>query len=119
MDKRNVLIVDDADVVLESTADYLEMEYNILTATNGMDAWKILSSNEVDCLITDINMPVMDGYELLRKMKESKCHVKTIVVSGTSGKFEDGRLSEVDIDGFFVKPYFVKDLSDKIKTLLG
>ena len=101
MDKRNVLIVDDADVVLESTADYLEMEYNILTATNGMEAWDILSDNDVDCVITDINMPVMNGYELLHKMKENECNIKTIVVSGTCGKFEDGRLSDVDVDGFF------------------
>ncbi|MBE9504454.1 MAG: response regulator, partial [Proteobacteria bacterium] len=64
MEKQIILLVDDEPVLLESTAEYLSKEFHVHLASNGAEAWEILNKENIDCLVTDINMPVMNGFEL-------------------------------------------------------
>jgi len=81
---RVVLVVDDEPLVLLVTVAMLEdMGCQVVTAENGEDALETLSDDErIEVLITDVNMPGMDGYELARRATRMNARLKVIVLSG-------------------------------------
>jgi DNA-binding NarL/FixJ family response regulator len=75
-----VALVDDADVIRSSMQEILTLwGYTIvLKAVNGKDLFRQLStSNAPDICITDLNMPVMNGYDTIKQLKEKWPHIKT------------------------------------------
>src|SRR5215472_4779175 len=83
--RRRVLIVDDDDSVTELLVDLLRREgYEIATATHGEDALALLPSFDPDIVVSDVVMPVMDGIELCRRIKESPQtgNIPVLLVSG-------------------------------------
>jgi two-component system, cell cycle response regulator CpdR len=99
-----VLVVDDEPQVLDVTVDMLEdLGCEVIAATNGPEALKKLSADpRVEVLITDINMPGMDGYELANAAMNVRGSLKVIMLSG---RHSEGR-------GFPLihKPFLQKDL---------
>lgn len=85
---RVVLVVDDEPQVLQITASMLEENgCEVVTAGNGADALQKLSADErIEILITDINMPGMDGYELAEKATRMRARLRVIVLSGRDQK---------------------------------
>ncbi len=81
---RVVLVVDDDPLVLDVTASMLEdFGCQVLTAASGYEALETLSNDRlVEILITDLNMPGMNGYELVEKAKELREELKVIAMSG-------------------------------------
>lgn len=68
-----ILIVDDYPALVTITRHkLLKKGYEVLTAQNGADAWDILQDEYPDLVISDVEMPVMDGYELCQKIKSDK-----------------------------------------------
>ncbi len=66
-----ILVVDDDPNILELLQESLEdLSFRVLKAGNGEEALQILHSEKVDCLVTDLSMPVMDGTELVRKLQQ-------------------------------------------------
>ncbi len=81
--KEKILIVDDDADVLDTLKFALTMEdYEVLTATNGQDALKVLESAEIDLVVTDIKMPVMNGMELMRHIREFDTEIEIIDLAG-------------------------------------
>ncbi|MCX7747649.1 MAG: chemotaxis protein CheW [Clostridia bacterium] len=71
--KATVLIAEDTPFFQRMEKSYLEMAgYNVLTAQNGKEALQILQEHKVDVVVSDIHMPVMDGLELIKKIREDK-----------------------------------------------
>ena len=91
-----VLVVDDEPLILAMTASMLEdLGCEVVTAPNAPKALATLSSDpRIEILITDINMPGMDGYELAEKAKRVREGLKVIVLSGESKMAPGSRLSE-------------------------
>ncbi len=80
----NVLIVDDDKNFLLSFVDGLmaqDDQFKVLTAENGKQALRVLKSNPIDLVITDLKMPVMDGFELLADMSRNHSRVPVIVIT--------------------------------------
>jgi len=81
--KDNILIVDDeADILSMLQFAFSTEKFKVTTASNGKDALKIFRNGNFDLVLTDIKMPVMDGLELLRCLKEAKPNVEVIVLTG-------------------------------------
>ena len=118
MNNIKVLLVDDVDFVLASTRSSLKREFDVYTATNGKEALDILQSRKIDCLVTDINMPVMDGIELLKEINENGIDIKTIVIQGTYDHRLKKAFTGLKVDIFIKKPYLPNDLIKGIRTLL-
>jgi FixJ family two-component response regulator len=101
--KSVVAIVDDDPRVLESLEDLLESAGHI--ARTFSSAQTLLNSNalsEIDCLITDISLPGMDGFELQRLMSERRPDLPVILITG---RHEIAELPQAKYNRFFRKPF--------------
>jgi two-component system cell cycle response regulator CpdR len=110
---RTVLVVDDDPLVLEVTADMLrDLGCGVVTAATGMDALERLSENaNIEILVTDLNMPGMDGYELAQRAAGTRPGLQVIMLSGR----------EIDGRGWPVvrKPFLKQDLAHTMKQTTG
>lgn len=83
IDKRTVLFVDDEELILKSLKRALRDEpFNILFANSGKEAIEVLRDNEVHVLVTDMQMPEMNGLEFLRHVKDQYPRIIRMVLSG-------------------------------------
>lgn len=82
MEKNRVLIVDDDNMTLQTLSMALEDDYDTLTATNGLNALKTLAREDIDVILSDLDMPGLNGIELLAKINEMDEPVPVIVISG-------------------------------------
>ena len=121
----NVLIVDDSEVmrsVIRRIVNLSGFELGmVLEAEHGEKALSVLDENWIDVVISDINMPVMGGIELLKKMKniESLSDIPVIIVS-TEGRTE--RIDEIlklGASGFITKPFKPEDIRCVISDEFG
>lgn len=84
---KKILFVDDEVQILKSLNRlFMDTDYEIFTAGSGEEALEILTDEKIDLVITDMKMPVMDGYQLLEKIKELHPNVLRIILSGYSEK---------------------------------
>ena len=69
--KRTILLVDDNEEMLEFIADDLSEKYQVITALNGQEALNKLQEESIQLIISDVMMPVMDGFEFCKIIKTS------------------------------------------------
>jgi two-component system cell cycle response regulator CpdR len=110
---RAVLVVDYEPLILDVTASMLEdLGCEVITAAGGNEALeKLFADQRIDILITDINMPCMNGYELAQKAKRMRERLKVILLSGR----------EQDGSGFPLvrKPFLAQDLRRTMARYTG
>ncbi len=109
--KKTVLVVDDSLSVRKYLSLFLEArQFSVLSATNGLEALKVLEENNIDLVITDLEMPVMHGYELIHRIKTSQKWKDIPVVVLTSRSAEKHRIKALQSG---VKDYLVKPFDEK------
>jgi two-component system, cell cycle response regulator CpdR len=110
---RRVLVVDDDTNVLEVTAEMLnDLGCEAVTALSGEEALEHLERDQgIEILITDINMPEMDGYELAERARAIRKDLKVIMLSG--------RESTRNGLPFIRKPFFEQDLLATMSSTTG
>ncbi|HSW64615.1 MAG TPA: hybrid sensor histidine kinase/response regulator [Dissulfurispiraceae bacterium] len=112
-----ILIVDDSLSVRKYVANFVESHgYRALAASNGHDALNILHGDKADLVITDLEMPVMHGYELIRRVRSIEYLRDTPIIVLTSRGTKKHRQMALDTgaDDFLVKPFDENALSDVI-----
>ncbi len=119
-----ILLVDDESFVRRVTARVLGTLKipRVLEAENGQEAIALLKQNKVDLLITDIQMPVMNGIELIKQIRMGNTAadrgLRTIVVTSFSNTEVLGSCLLLDINGFLVKPITADSAADKIRIAM-
>lgn len=81
---KNILLVDDEKQILQSLAEGLccyRYDWNIVTAENGKQGADIVDSLLIDVVVTDMRMPIMDGYELLLHIRKTKPELPVIIMT--------------------------------------
>lgn len=119
---KTVLVVDDEDVIRSVIPKFLcrlPIGLTVLTAGNGAEAIDLLKSNHVDLILTDLNMPVMDGFELLAYIADKLPEIKKIVMTGLLGVESERKLSSLEISHIMIKPFNLRTMNEKILSLLG
>ena len=113
-----VLIVDDEKVIQELLIALLETEgYEICTASNGEEGLRQFQEAQPDLIVSDVMMPVMDGYEFCRRVREIS-DVPIIMITGMGGHSENVlKLNLVDV--FMDKPIEMDDFLSQVDTLLN
>lgn len=121
-----ILFVDDDNTERCLLLDVLQEKYDVAVAANGEEALKILdeSYNEIALVITDLYMPVMDGYSLLKRMKGVRqySNIPIIVLTGGSDEVKKDdmelRCLELGASDFILKPYNVKVILNRVNSLI-
>ncbi len=114
---KTILIVDDNMFILEglsTTFGILLKNYTILTAENGMQALKIMESVPVDLILTDLSMPVMDGYGLIGHAKKNYPHTAVFVMTGVYTADVAERLRPLGVSHCVEKPFDYEELAQVI-----
>jgi len=117
-----LLIVDDNPINQKFLSYSLNKYFEITTALNGQEALSILNNFDFDVVLMDLSMPVMDGAEATRRIRQSLLfrnrHIPIIFVS--TNDFDDERQRCLDLGGddFLVKPINIKELRLSIDYLL-
>jgi chemosensory pili system protein ChpA (sensor histidine kinase/response regulator) len=118
---RRVLIVDDSRSIRE-TASLILMQggYAVETVPDGWDAWELLQDRPFDLLLTDLEMPRLDGHELIgRVRRSSELHaLPVVVVSSRTADAVRVRVLSSGADGFVPKPLRRKILLDAVDAAL-
>ncbi|MBT3534949.1 MAG: response regulator [Rhodospirillaceae bacterium] len=123
----NVMVVDDEEIALRILSVILCKLgiSNVVTARDGADALEKLASSDatIDIIISDIEMPRIDGYEFVRKVRLGAVpKYKEVPILILTGRDTDENLQKArfhKIDGFIVKPPHARDLDRKIRQALG
>lgn len=91
--------------------------FNVIEAEDGVEAWRILTSDpDINIVITDLDMPLMDGYELIRRIREDETGYRYIIVlSATSGKGAVTKALASGADDYLSKPVMPLELKLRIQ----
>jgi len=122
---QNVLIVDDSAVIrqmVKKTMDMAGLDVgDIYEASNGIEALAKLSGHSVAVILVDINMPTMNGIQLLTRMKQNDRlqHLPIVIVSTEGSTERIKELEKIGIFGYLRKPFKPEHLYDVLAPLLG
>jgi FixJ family two-component response regulator len=113
-----VAVVDDDSRTLESLADLLEAAgYDVRLYASGISAWNQCPWAEIDCLMSDIGMPDMSGFELRRLALSIRPELPVILITGRA-EIRAQYLSELEPDRYFEKPYDGQQLLAAVRAAL-
>jgi DNA-binding response OmpR family regulator len=120
---QKVLVVDDSPTLVKFVTFSLRSNgYEVVGASDGMDALEKVSHLEggVDLVITDLNMPNIDGYELIATLRKNAKFAKTPIIILSSEEAEDDKAKgrQVGADAYLVKPFKSSILIDEVSRLL-
>ncbi len=116
--KKKILVVDDEESIHLLYREELEEEgYQVISAMSGEEGLKLFQEEQPDLVILDINMPGMDGIEVLRQMKQMKPDVPVILSSAYPEYKQD--LASWASDDYIVKSFNLDELKNSVKRHLN
>ncbi|AXW87279.1 two-component system sensor histidine kinase/response regulator [Lonsdalea britannica] len=114
-DDIHILVVDDHPINRRLLADQLgSLGYEVVTANDGLDALDVLSKSSVDIVLTDVNMPNLDGYGFTRRMREMAMTLPVIGVTANALAEERQRCLEAGMDNCLSKPVTLDTLQQSL-----
>ncbi|MCP4348637.1 MAG: response regulator [Desulfobacterales bacterium] len=119
---KTILIVDDDEHILRLATEAIKSYgegYRVKTALNGKEAAEFLKISHVDLVITDIKMPVMDGYELMAYMNNHYRDIPVFVITGYGSPDVAEQLKQDGVYQYIEKPFDLNVLREKIFDLFG
>ncbi|UCF00064.1 MAG: response regulator [Planctomycetota bacterium] len=121
MAEKKVLVVDDEIHIIHVVAIKLRNNgYEVISAENGNEAFEIACQEKPDIIVTDFQMPIMTGLELVRKLRENEATKDTPVIMLTARGFaiEEEQKENLQISEFLSKPFSPKELLRSIDDIL-
>ncbi len=119
----HILVVDDSLNTREIEKDVLEASgYQVTTAEDGMDGWQKANAGQFDAILTDVEMPRMDGFSLTQRLRQDKKfqHIPIIIITSRETEQDKLRGIEVGADAYIVKGDFEQSsLIDTLQNLLA
>jgi len=116
MNKFKVLVCDDDEAILESLRIYLTNGgYDVLSASDGIEALEIIKNEEISCIVLDIMMPKLDGLKTTLKIREQK-NIPVILLSAKSEDTDKIAGLEFGADDYVTKPFNPLELVARVKS---
>lgn len=113
-----ILIADDEEEIANLVAIHLEKEgYRVIKASDGQEAIQVIETHPVDLLILDIMMPKIDGYEVIRRIRE-KYHMPIIFLSAKTSDFDKVHGLVIGADDYMTKPFTPIELVARVNAQL-
>lgn len=119
------LIVDDSSVmrkVVERSLRQTGLDIGeVYNASNGVEALAVVNQNTVDLVLTDINMPVMDGLEFVRQLQtlETPKHIPVVMITTEGGEKQVLEALSLGARGYIRKPFTPEQVREQVMPLLG
>jgi DNA-binding response OmpR family regulator len=115
---KKILIVDDSFNNLLLLEDLLtEMNYNVISAHNGMEAMEKIESENPDLILLDVMMPKMGGFEMMEKMNEAQIKIPVIVITAKSTDEERHKALSLGAADFIAKPVIISEILEKVEDI--
>ncbi len=120
--KNRILIIDDAEFNRDLLTTLLEDDYDIESAENGQQAIDILNQkwNQIDAVLLDLQMPVMDGYEVINVMKNNNWinKIPILIITGERSSETENRCFELGVSDFILKPFDAGMVKNRVKNMV-
>lgn len=120
---KNILITEDSPTMRAMICATLEAmgEFEIFEAPNGFEALRLLPREKIDLVITDINMPDINGLELVNFVKNNQQYrnIPLIIVSTEGSERDRAKGMDLGADAYLVKPFAPEDLQQLVRKFLS
>ena len=118
--KKRILAVDDAAIILQRITNTLEEYYSVITVNSGVRALKFLEIEKPDLILLDIRMAPKDGFETLREIRsmEGRADIPVIMLTGVEDSSFVMEGFKPGISDYILKPFTPKDLIERISRVL-
>ena len=119
MEEIRILLIEDEKKIADTLSKGLkELEYHVETAYDGKIGLRMFESGDFDLIITDINMPGMNGYELCKQIRGSNQHIPILMLTALNATDDKIEGFDAGADDYLVKPFEFKELVARIRALL-
>lgn len=118
--KHKLLLIEDNEDLLQLMVKLLGVEYAVFTATNGQEGLNVIKEEDIDLVVSDIMMPVMDGIEFCKEVKNNfeTCHIPVLLLTAKNSEADRTNAYESGADSFLNKPFSLTVLHARINNLL-
>jgi DNA-binding response OmpR family regulator len=116
-----ILVVDDEEDIRYLLQISLEQEgFRVVTASSGREALHFIADNRPDLVVLDVMMPEIDGFEVLRRLKENEatCHIPVVMLTAKDSTSAVVSGLEIGADFYWTKPFKVPDLARTVRLIL-
>lgn len=119
--KKTIIIVEDNEDLRFYLKDNLKGQYNVEEAINGKEGWQKIKQMNPDLVVSDIMMPVMDGVELARKIKNETltAHIPVILLTAMGSEEKQLEGLKAGVNDYITKPFTFEILASRIRNLLA
>ena len=115
----NILVVEDDKNLRKLIVTYLKRgHYNTYEAVNGVEALDVLDKNYIDLIVSDLMMPEMDGFELIKELRTSKYKIPILIVTAKSDIQDKKQGFLLGADDYMVKPINMEEMLLRVQVLL-
>ena len=118
MDRKNILLIDDDNVVRDMIKDSLEKDYNVLEASTYTDVMNLLE-NPIDLALIDYVLPDADGFDVLQTLRASRPALPAIMMTGYSNETVVIKALRTEILDYMKKPLKLSYLKKRLSEILG
>lgn len=118
---QTVLVIDDEPNIVQTLKNRLELnEFEVLTASNGRDGLELALSAKPDVILLDVIMPIMDGHQMLEKLRANEAgkDMPVIMLTARSQPDDVDRAMIHGIEDYITKPFDLSELLEKIERTL-
>lgn len=115
-----LLVEDDANLcyIIRGGLEDMIGGYEVITASNGEEGLKLWKERHPDLIVSDIEMPVMDGYEMVRRIRETDGGIPIVFISGRGSPKDVVKGYELGVNNYIKKPFLAEELDAHIGALL-
>lgn len=122
MANKKILVVDDELHLVHIVSYKLkQMGYDLVTAHNGRDGFELACQHKPDLIVTDFQMPVLDGYEMATRLlaNPDTAQIPIIMLTARGHKLSPSALAKTNIQTLMAKPFSARQLVEHVAELLG
>ena len=114
-----ILVVEDEKLLCDGIAEDLELEkYTVERCYDGAEAYDLLLSESFALLILDLNLPGMDGLDLLRAVRAEQPELRVLILSARAQMRDKVLGLDLGADDYLTKPFALEELEARVRTLL-
>ena len=117
-----VLVVDDSTTVRKFVAASLNMKgFRVVTASDGVEALERMPAEKFDLIITDLNMPDMDGFEFIRALRDNPAYkdLPVIILSSLGDNVSRETGARLGVNSYVVKPFSLEKIQYEVAKYLS